>query len=406
MFLRSEYWRHLIAYQALPLKFNAKECIFIWKKPFMKRQYTQLFAFALMLMSVSMPCWSQGIVGGEYVEEGKYPFMVGVVEAQENNLIKAIECGATVIGDRWVLTAAHCLTTYDGSGQVISTAEPEDIEVLVGTYDLESPNSGYRRLSVEKIYINPDYRRVNFLLPDGSMSSIPDNDIALLRLKENPLVPPVKLPEVNDDSWEIDGLPVRVMGWGMDNTRTYTRSSSLKEATIELIDRDICREYDFYDKLVSSSMICAGLSDPGQSPKGGARGDSGGPLVFETGKGWLQLGIMSWGLSYTDYQKPGVYQRVNAHLNWIDEVTRTTSTDNVLGEGHTRIWRYGDILKVEFKKDIGETMIQVYSMEGRLMLQKDTEGIKGNIVEMLLPFSTERALIYLHSEEGQYTAVR
>ncbi|MDX1686082.1 MAG: serine protease [Saprospiraceae bacterium] len=370
----------------------------------MTRQYTQLIIILLSLVLTRSLVFSQDIVGGKNVEEGTYPFMVGIIESDENNLLKAIECGATVIADRWVMTAAHCLTRYDENGRIIHTTGPEEIEVLIGTYDLEHPVQGFKRLKVERIYINPSYERLFFDLPDGSTASIPDNDIALLRLEESLLVPPVQLPQFDDNSWEIDGLPVRVMGWGMENTQKYTRSKSLKEVTIELIDRDICREYNFYDELVTNSMLCAGLSDPGQKPAGGAQGDSGGPLLVQTTDGWLQLGIMSWGLAYTEYQKPGVYQKVSRHLQWIDDIMSTTSTSEVLTG--IEVLRVGKELRILSQEDHGQAALIIYTTDGRLVSNSTLNLWSGISKSQPLPSDTRNYIYYLRSPRGYVSGVR
>jgi secreted trypsin-like serine protease len=165
------------------IEIKAKCAYFKVNKPAMLRQYTQLISNLLMVLVLPLTCLSgQDIVGGADVEEGKYPFMVGLIEAQETNLVKAIECGATVIGERWVMTAGHCIASY----------KPEELEILVGTYNLENPVVGYRRVKVEKIFLHPNYARILYTTPGGQQGSVPDMDIALIRLSE-----PVKKPVVN-----------------------------------------------------------------------------------------------------------------------------------------------------------------------------------------------------------------
>lgn len=376
------------------------------RNPFMSRQYTQLFGLLFLMIVVSLNTSAQGIVGGSNVNEGKYPFMVGLVDAEEDFLYKAIECGATVIGERWVMTAAHCLTDYDQNGQISSIKNPSEIEVLIGTYNLQAPAQGYRRLKVEEIYIHPQYRRVPFEI-NGYEGSIPDNDVALLRLSEDVLVPPVALPDINDGSWEIDGLPVRVMGWGMEDPDTRIRSRSLKEAEIKLIDRQVCRDYDdFYDELVLTSMLCAGLYDPKQSPTGGAQGDSGGPLVFQTNDGWLQLGIMSWGLSYTSYQKPGVFQKISPHLVWIKEILGVTGIhDQRLGQ-EVAVTRFDNMIRLKSSIEIGPSNIMVYDMYGRLVKSEKGDIFENQPFEVDIPPTNQQIIIYLQSDMGIVTAIR
>ena len=75
-----------------------------------------------------------------------------------------------MIAPRWVLTAAHCV---DGD-------DPDDIEVLVGTHDLEK---GGRRVEVKRILMHEGYSNA----PAG-------NDIALIELARPAAVPVVELP--------------------------------------------------------------------------------------------------------------------------------------------------------------------------------------------------------------------
>lgn len=61
-------------------------------------------------------------------------------------------------------------------------------------------------------------------------------------------------------------------------------------------------------------MICTGYRSGG---KDSCSGDSGGPLVINN----KLVGIVSWGLSCAEPNRPGVYTRVDALRSWITSVT-------------------------------------------------------------------------------------
>ena len=49
------------------------------------------------------------------------------------------------------------------------------------------------------------------------------------------------------------------------------------------------------------------------------QGDSGGPLVCKKNGAWTLVGIVSWGSSTCSTSTPGVYARVTALVNWVQQ---------------------------------------------------------------------------------------
>jgi hypothetical protein len=235
-------------------------------------------------------------------------------------------------------------------------------------------------------------------------------DIALIRLSEPVKKPVVNLPEVNDDSYEIDGLNVKVMGWGRHDTHNPTRSVTLKEASIQLISEETCKEYEYYDLLLSDNMLCAGQLKAGQIPKGGAAGDSGGPLVIEDNNGWLQLGIMSWGINYTEYERPGVYQKVYRHLDWIEHIikanTPTRSEDLRIEESHVSVRRSNSYVDLDFHNYLGKSSIHAYSLAGKLLDYDEMMIEDGTSWKFHMQSIPSTAVIFfINSELGSWTRV-
>ena len=71
--------------------------------------------------------------------------------------------GASFIGDKWLLTASHCV---DG-------VSPQNLKVNVGEYNLS--NGAEDAKTVKRIYMHPDYE----------LNTELNNDIALIELVES-----------------------------------------------------------------------------------------------------------------------------------------------------------------------------------------------------------------------------
>ena len=277
------------------------------------------------------------IVGGMEAEPGAWPWQVALISSHEESYVDQF-CGGSVIHERWVLTAAHCV---DG-------ASPDEIQVLAGTHDLDE---GGRRIDVAAIRMHPDYR-------GGAL----ENDIALLKLaREAGVDEAVALPDAGRSAEVAEpGVMATAIGWGLlrplrcepgskagahrcrprgggaghfvddltgrpvDLSDVFT--SRLMQVELPLVGEEACREA--YDGApIDERTLCAGLRKGG---KDSCQGDSGGPLVVRDGDEWVQAGVVSWGAGCAKPGKYGVYTNVGAFAEWVN---RTTGRELVASGG-------------------------------------------------------------------------
>ncbi|RZC38039.1 serine protease [Asbolus verrucosus] len=175
-------------------------------------------------------------------------------------------CGGTLIDNKHILTAAHCVVNASDVHVVLGTSK-------IGTY--EEPSKII--LSMKKSIIHEDYNSNGY-----------DNDIALLQLDEN-----VQLNEyINVVSLSTEKKmftmedAFSVLGWGVPNSPSELNDKLLIK-NVNLADSEEC--FSFFkleDFIVDYSKVICTLSEEGP-----CHSDSGGPLIL----GDTQIGVLSAG---------------------------------------------------------------------------------------------------------------
>ncbi|XP_033004098.1 mannan-binding lectin serine protease 1-like [Lacerta agilis] len=238
------------------------------------------------------------------------PFCGGSLLDNHQVTILALSCSP---GNRWIVTAAHCLHhELDLENPVLRSSDvisPSSFKVILGKHRTQREDDTEQQLQPRRISIHPSYKAPTF-----------EYDIALVELSEearmNDYVMPVCFP---DRAYPKDTMVI-VSGWGKQFLQRLP--DALMEIEIPLTDHAVCKEaYRKLQKVVTGDMICAGERQGG---KDACSGDSGGPMVTlnnQTGQ-WQLIGTVSWGDGCGLNDRYGVYSNVLLTLPWIKQVTR------------------------------------------------------------------------------------
>ncbi|XP_006896894.1 PREDICTED: transmembrane protease serine 11B-like [Elephantulus edwardii] len=230
------------------------------------------------------------IVNGKRALEGAWPWQADLQWKGKQH------CGASLIGSKWLLSAAHCFAKKNNS---------EDWTVNFGTI-------------VNKPYLTQKVQ--NIIIHDNYSSSAFHDDIALVQLEKEVVftkyVRKICLPEAKMQLKENDS--VVVTGWGT----LYMNGplpGTLQQALVKIIDNKNCNAPYALAGMVTDTMLCAGFMS-GESDS--CQNDSGGPLVYPDSRDiWHLVGIVSWGKGCGQKNKPGVYTRVTSYRDWIASKT-------------------------------------------------------------------------------------
>ncbi|KYN18744.1 Very low-density lipoprotein receptor, partial [Trachymyrmex cornetzi] len=206
---------------------------------------------------------------------------------------KKFFCGATIIQENLLITAAHCV--YD--------------EMFTHAF-----------LQVKRIYIVRNYLGLigNYL-----------SDIAVLELVRpfvlSTWLVPVCIDTLSDRSVLEAGSYGKVAGFG--RTALGESSAVLQALRVPVIPLSQCRSASQNvntEQFITNDKFCAGYTN-GSSV---CDGDSGGGLVFKTNSLWYLRGIVSVslgtiqkdGTGHCDNNLYSLYTEISRHISWIQDV--------------------------------------------------------------------------------------
>ena len=277
----------------------------------------KFFALALLfLSSLSFSALAQQkVVGGVDVDIKDYPWQVALTSSPSGSGF----CGGSIIGDSWVLTAAHC----------VNGDSPSNLYIRVGSSDPFA--SGGDSYSVNQIIVHPSYSGNSY---DFALVEIDGAFAFSAYVDAIDLVSPADIAAGVQDG----GVMATITGWGTTSSGG-SLSSTLQMVEAPIVENNVAcgsstdsngNSGDYSCSSLDETMICAGdLIDGGEDA---CQGDSGGPLAVRNAANtkWLLIGATSWGYGCADVNYPGVWSKVSYVLDWIDANADTNSENGCM----------------------------------------------------------------------------
>lgn len=244
---------------------------------------------------------STRVIRGHEARALQYPWMVHLKMVMVDGFsVGAGICTGSIINDRFILTAGHCID--------------ENVRYM-GVHANEHCMTGKHMNPATALKVKRVMRHERY----GGPSTF--HDIGLVEL-EKPLVfnetfTPICLPEFSEfDNFVAAGWGKREGGVNFFGEIEKLDTKCLREANLDVVPQWKCKRYHPY--LNTDKAMCAG------GHTGVCEGDSGGPLMTRKDGNVYQVGITSFGRKDCGIvtKTPSVFERVAAHYDWIRSKTR------------------------------------------------------------------------------------
>jgi len=229
------------------------------------------------------------IINGANAKLGRYPYYA---------VSQPWGCGGSLVSERAILTAAHCVSAFW-----------DKVEVGLTTWR----DKWGQIIPIQKVIPHPKYDSYTF-----------DYDYAIVILRKASKYKPVCIARKKyEKNWAKKRLTV--MGFGSTKSNRMnqegkdhiTPTSRLKFTNVNQVSQRSCKDAYPFDPI-TPQMRCA----LGPNKKDACQGDSGGPLIKagRNANGDVLVGVVSWGVGCGT--NPGVYSDVAEVSGWIVQMVK------------------------------------------------------------------------------------
>jgi len=246
----------------------------------------------------NVPGSGSRISGGDITAPNQFPWMV-----------RLPGCGGSLISDRHILTAYHCIEHHLSAN---GNKNWGGYRVKVSVHDMDDPNN-YRTVGVKTAKF-----------PDET--DVGSHDIAILvltkKIQFEKTIQTVCLP--HSENINYAGHSAKALGWGRYQLGNRGQSRYLRHVNLEVSRKSYGKNYLLTVVRKENGVV-----------KEVCRGDSGGPLLYQNryNKVWTIIGTV-YGGHYDCATGSGlggrsIWNKVTAHLDWIKNILAEDSRTTV-----------------------------------------------------------------------------
>ena len=257
----------------------------------MKRRIGIIFVLISTILSISVP--ANGITFGKEITDASnsYPSVISIWIKESAEEPAQFICSGTLIQDRIVLTAAHC---------VLDKSFLYYVKYGNDLLDEDSP-----LLEVASTWRDPRYSARQKVNDIGLL--LLSNSISGARTTALPSAAEIK------KILATKGVKLEIVGWGKD--QNSDQATYIKRA---FVDDQINKVKNIKGWRNDVWIAVGKYNSKERVYAGSCNGDSGGPLFAKSGSKTVLVGVTSWGAEDCEWEVPSIYVRLSYYISKIN----------------------------------------------------------------------------------------